>query len=67
MVATPGLEPGTPSLWVMCSNQLSYVALPTCSVASAAYYANLLAFRQQLFSKKLYFLFVWLLRVQFDE
>ena len=29
MVATPGLEPGTPSLWVMCSNQLSYVAFET--------------------------------------
>ena len=29
MVATPGFEPGTPSLWVMCSNQLSYVAFET--------------------------------------
>ena len=28
VVATPWFEQGTPSLWVMCSNQLSYVA--TC-------------------------------------
>ena len=27
MVATTGFEPVTPSLWVMCSNQLSYVAI----------------------------------------
>jgi hypothetical protein len=48
----------------MCSNQLSYVALPTCSVASGAYYANLLAIRQPFFSKKLYFFSVCLNRVQ---
>jgi hypothetical protein len=49
----------------MCSNQLSYVALPTCSVASGAYYANLLALRQPFFLKKRDFLFVWLMDVQF--
>ena len=32
LVATPGFEPGTPSLWVMCSNQLSYVAFETARI-----------------------------------
>ena len=27
LVAKAGLEPATPSLWVMCSNQLSYLAI----------------------------------------
>ena len=38
MVATPGLEPGTPSLWVMCSNQLSYVAFETQKLSDISRY-----------------------------
>ena len=30
MVATGGLEPPTPALWMLCSNQLSYVAIICC-------------------------------------
>ena len=65
MVATPGFEPGTPSLWVMCSNQLSYVAFPSRLSASGAYYANLIELRQPFLSKKYDFLFVCLFAVQF--
>src|SRR5690606_31607028 len=27
VVATPGLEPGTQAVWMLCSNQVSYVAI----------------------------------------
>ena len=49
MVATAGLEPATPSLWVMCSNQLSYVAIILTPFQSGAYYADQPFCRQPLF------------------
>ena len=50
LVATARFELATPSLWVMCSNQLSYVALLFSSLSgSGAYYAYMTGNRQPLF------------------
>ena len=56
MVATTGFEPVTPSLWVMCSNQLSYVAIFFFAIPyrrCGAHYAYRALQRQPLFQGKL--------------
>ena len=56
LVATTGFEPVTPSLWVMCSNQLSYVAIFFFAIPyrrCGAHYAYRALQRQPLFQGKL--------------
>ena len=51
MVATTGIEPVTPALWVLCSNQLSYVAIFLHNLyrCCGAHYAYIAPSRQLIF------------------